>query len=158
MKGLIEVIVAADFRGYKCNKPMFRQGRYVGERSHLCLLMKASEKPPKYYFLTYYLLPAVDRSWSRHRSFPKFSVQLKWPDFSNKKSIPVETTQKQSVWYHSSVNHALEIKCVVFSCAGKCKRLVTIKLLDILRNNRTSGTRANSLTGDIYTKLFLRHR
>lgn len=76
MKRLIEVNVAADFRGYKRNKPMFCQG-YVGERSHLCLLMKASQKPPNYYFLTYFLLPGVDRSWLRHRSFPKFSVQLK---------------------------------------------------------------------------------
>jgi hypothetical protein len=157
MKGLNEVIVDSDFRDYNRNKPLFRQGWYVGERSHLFLLMKTSQMPQNYYFVTSSLLPVLDRSWLRHRSFPKFSVQLKSPDFSNKKFIPVQTSQKKSLWCHSSVHHALETKCIVFSCAGKCKRLVTIKNLGISRNNRTAGTRANSHTGNIRTKLFI-HR
>lgn len=45
LKGLTKVIIAADLRGYKRNKPMFRQGWYVGERFHLCQLVKASQKP-----------------------------------------------------------------------------------------------------------------
>jgi hypothetical protein len=90
--------------------------------------MKTSQKPQNYYFLTSSFLLGVDRSWLRHRSFHKFSVQLKGPDFSNKKAIPVQTPQKQSVCCLSSVNYALEIKCIVFSCAEKCNRLVTIKI------------------------------
>jgi len=159
MKGLTEVIVAADFRGYKRNKLMFRQGWCVGEMSDLYLPKKASQKPKNYYFLISPLSSGADQIWLRHtsRSFSKFCDKLKWSDFSNWKSIPVHTSQKQSVWCHSSVNHTLETKCIVFSCAGKCNRLVTIKILDILRNSRTSGRRANSLTGNICMKLFLCH-